>query len=97
MENINVESEEEFFSAEEFSNQDGLTNVMGGPDQPSSPFWFLADVPFHILKICLSMSFTWILTEFILQTWFPDLDVNDDVSQQHLDNKDGKSACGSAL
>ena len=90
MENINVESEEDFFSAEEFSNQDGLTNVMGGPDQASSPFWFLADVPLFILKICLSMCITWILTEFILQTWFPDLDVNDDVSQQHLDNKDGQ-------
>ena len=86
MENIN-ESEEEFFSAaEEFSNQE-LTDVMGGPDhQPPSPFWFLADVPFVILKICLSLCITWIFTEFILQTWFQDLD---DVPQQHLDGENG--------
>ena len=88
MENI-AESEEEFFSAEEFSNQE-LTDHVMGPEQPPSPFWFLEDVLFHIMKICLSLCITWILTEFILQTWFPDLDVNDDVSQQHLDNKDGQ-------
>ena len=87
MENI-AESEEEFFSAEEFSNQE-LTDDVMGPEQPPSPFWFLEDVLFHIMKICLSLCITWILTEFILQTWFQDLD---DVPQQHRD-ENGNGDC----